>query len=104
MAVMNDPETIRFVNERLRPLAEKLHALDVEMQDTNAAYVLLQANLGNAEDSVEDGREAQGVSRLTVGDLQNFISQVRAIVSVFDGTGVRDVIRKPTVRKLKIGG
>jgi hypothetical protein len=57
---------------------------------------------GAAEDEIADGREAEGVSRLTLGDVQNTMALVQTLVTAFDQTGRRDVIRKPTVRPLRL--
>lgn len=103
MAAITDPQYIRFVNEVIRPMAELLRRLDVVNEDGKDTYFAQIAGLvsGNvADDTVEDGREAEGISRLTKGDIDNFITQMGTISTFFSNAGVRDVIRKPTVRPL----
>ena len=103
MVDVTDAQVIKFVNEFIRPHAERLRNLDVFNEDGNDAYfaqisALLASNVDT--DKIADGREAEGISRLTVGDVKNFITQVGTISTFFGNAGVRDVIRKPTVRPL----
>lgn len=104
MADITNPEAVRFVNEVIRPLAEAFEALDANAQIAKDRYTSTFAPLvsGNAgTDAVDDGRTAEGVSRLTLADVQNFATQVNTFVAQMDQSGVRDVIRKPGVRLVK---
>lgn len=103
MAQITDAQAIRFVNEVIRPMAEAVEALDANVQIAADRYVAEFAPLvsGNvAADTIEDGRAAEGVSRMTLGDVQNFATQMAALRTLFDQVGVRDVIRKPGVRRI----
>lgn len=102
MAYVTNAQAIRFCDERIRPLAERMARLNVMLDETIAEYFQLQSYFGNADDSVADHREAQGVSRITAGDVVNLITQALTIQAQFDGAGVMDVIRKPTVRKIDV--
>lgn len=104
MAQITDQEVIRFNNEYIRPLAEYLEALDATMQIVKDRYLAQIAPLvsGNASgDTIEDGRASEGVSRMTLGDIQGFASLVNSLLGVFDTAGVRDTMRKPGVRKVR---
>jgi len=103
MAEINDAEAIAFVNNYVRPLCEKVRDLKVLLDDTTATWFLgVNPNFANGSDTVEDGREAEGVSRLTAADVTNAITQFQALQTVLDGGGVMNVIRKPTVRQIEI--
>lgn len=104
MADITDPQAVRFVDEIIRPLAEAFEALDANAQIAKDRYTsefapLVSGNTGT--DAIDDGRAAEGVSRLTLADIQNFATQVNAFVAQMDNAGVRDVIRKPGVRRIK---
>lgn len=105
MAQITDSQVIAFVNGTVRPLAETIRLLDANNEDAIAQYFskispIVSSNV--ATDTIEDGRDAEGVSRLTLGDIQNFITLLSDMKTKFDGAGVRDTIRKPTVRQLLI--
>ena len=100
---ITDPQVIAFLNSEIRPVAEKLVRLNVVLDDIIQSWfqVISGAISGNASDDViEDGREGEGISRITKADLSNFITQLLTIQAQFDGGGVMDVISKPTVRSL----
>ena len=103
MAEINDAEAIAFVNNYVRPICEKVRDLKVLLDDTTATWFLgVNSNFASGSDTVEDGREAEGVSRLTAADVTNAITQFQALQTVLDGGGVMDVVRKPTVRQIEI--
>ena len=105
MAEITCPEAIKFANEQLRPMAERLRDLNALMDALNVIWAGggVSAYFSEASDTLEDGREAQGVSRLTGADVMNFVSQVQTIIAQFDGVGVMDVINKPCVRAMVVG-
>jgi len=103
MPEITDAEAIRFVNEKIRPMAEKLRALDALIDDLRTSWFGggLSAHFATGADTVADGREAEGVSRLTAQDVTNLMTQAGTIATQFDGGGVMDVITKPCVRALQ---
>lgn len=106
MAEINDPEAIAFVNNYIRPIAETLRDLDAVTRDAAAIWTDndMQAHFTNGPDTVEDGRGAEGVSRLTAADVNALVSEVSEIVAQFAVAGAMDAIRKPCVRVLNVGG
>lgn len=100
------PEVIRFVNDELRPLAERIRnakaVFDGFLGRWHGGGIGAVVGGEGIDEPVEDERDAEGVSRLTAGDLVNFVAQVEALDAVFEGGGVMDVVRKPTVRPLRI--
>jgi hypothetical protein len=83
-------------------MAEKFRALKAEV---DAALTTYNASVGtifynNTAELVDDGRESQGVSRLTGNDVLLFITQLQAFQTQLNGAGVGNVISKPCVRQL----
>jgi len=103
MAIDN-AEAIRFSNEVVRPLAERVRDLNVLCENAMAVwYGGMNSDFPNDSTAVDDGREAEGVSRLTGGDVNSFMGQLATFVSQMDGAGVSDVVLKPCVRNLMVG-
>lgn len=100
---ITDAEAIRYCNEQVRPLAERMRALDYEIQ---AALVTYNAGVGDifynaTGETIEDGRADEGVSRLTGNDVLLLVTQMQAYKTAMDQAGVRNVISKPCVRTLQ---
>ena len=103
MAIDN-AEAIRFANEVVRPLAERMRDLNVLCENALAVwYGGMNALYPNDATALADGRENEGVSRLTGADVNSFAGQVADYVSQLDGAGVADVVLKPCVRNLSVG-
>jgi len=104
MALITAPIAIRFANEFARPMAEILNDAQVNLRDFQRTYdAQIGPLVGAAADGdiIEDGRAAQGVSRLTKKDVVDFAAQVDALLAVIDAVGALDVITKPKVRGLR---
>ena len=104
MADITNAESIRFVNEQLRPMAERLRNLyAVAIELSGVWHSSISAIIGDsADDDIIDNREAEGVSRLTAEDISNLIAKVDVILTQFGQPGVLDTIRKPCVRGLEV--
>jgi len=104
MADVTDPEAIRFCNEVVRPIAERLRDLDAVVADAMGEWFGgINTVIGSSgDDDIADGREGEGVSRLTAADVAGLFGQAGTIATQFGGAGVMDVIRKPCVRRLRI--
>ena len=104
MADITSPEAIKFANEQVRPLAEAMQALDYRIQACLTQWYATASALFpvDAEAMLQDGREADGVSRLSGNDVVLLITQLAAYKTAMDGAGVRNVIAKPTVRALTV--
>lgn len=101
---IDNPEAIRFVNETVRPMCEKIRALKAEI---DSALVTYAAGVGdvyynNSGETIADNREAEGVSRLTGNDVLLVVTQLQTIQTQLNGVGVASVIAKPCVRSLEI--
>jgi hypothetical protein len=55
----------------------------------------------SAQEALDDGRESEGVSRLTGADINSLIVQLAGIQTALNVGGVSDVISKPCVRPLR---
>ena len=101
MAITN-AEAIRFVNERIRPVAEQIRDLQARMTEHvanwNQGVSALVPN--DALELLEDGREAEGVSRLTGEDVNAMVTRMQSLLAVLDAANVMDVVHKTTVRPL----
>jgi len=108
--MITDPVAIRYVNEVVRPLCEKIRALAAEIDSSRATY---DGGVGNAfwehgDEAIEDGRDAEGVSRLTGNDVLAFNTMVNyELKSFLEGgtvnqfSGAAATIAKPCVRALE---
>jgi len=104
MADITDTQAIKFVNEQIRPLAEAMQALDYRIQACLTQWYASASALFpvDADAILQDGREAEGVSRLSGNDVVLLVTQLAAYKTAMDGAGVRNVISKPTVRALSV--
>ena len=104
MAEITNPEAIRFVNEIIRPLSESVRGTNVIVDEAAAEWngQAMNAYFTNGPDTVEDGREAQGVSRATAQDVTDFVGVVADIKAALDAPGAMDIVRKLCVRPLRI--
>lgn len=103
MADITNTEVIKYVNEQIRPLAESMQALDYRVQAALVTwYATISDDCPNDSSPLADGREDDGVSRLTGADIVNLVTQLAAYKTQMDGSGVRAVVAKPTVRALMV--
>lgn len=103
MAITN-AQVIDWVNNVLRPMAEDMRNLDAEIDAALITwFAQISANTPNSgAETLEDGRDADGVSRLTGADINSFVTQMVAYQTQLNAAGVADVISKPTVRPLQV--
>jgi hypothetical protein len=107
MTDITDPVVVKFTNEHLRPLAETVRDLKVQLDEAAAVWTdqvspLLSAHTNG--DPLADGREAEGVSRLTKADLTAFVGVAGQLITALNVSGVMNTVRKPTVRVLRVRG
>lgn len=97
MAAISDKQAIRFVNEQVRPMCERVRALIAEIDSMQVDWFQgLNALFPNDSSSVDDGREGEGISRLTGADINN----VMTILGAIAGEKNEQIIGKPCVRAL----
>lgn len=99
--MITDPEAIRFVNETLRPLCEEARSLRVRLDALRTMwYGGMNNKIGNNAEAIEDGREAEGVSRLTSADVTNAVAQLIKTAEAESAAWNKEVLQKPCVRQL----
>jgi hypothetical protein len=102
---ITDPQAIRFVNEVIRPMAEKMRGLKAEIDAARAQYDGQVGTFffGHGAEAIEDGREAEGVSRLVGNDILSFIAfALYDQKAAFEANGIPATIAKPCVRSIQV--
>ena len=108
MMAITDPRVITFVNEQLRPLAERTRAVQAEIETTLAyaqAEVVALIQSAAERSPLEDGREAEGVSRLTREDLLlalDLLNDIATEVRQPENAEALQAMFKACVRPLRI--
>lgn len=99
MTAITDPEAIKFVNEQIRPLAERLRAEMVLITSIETTWTGgMNAKFPNDTSAVQDNRDAEGVSRLTGADIQSLMS----VAIGMRNAGNTQIVAKPCVRGLSV--
>lgn len=97
---MNDPVVIRYVNEAVRPMAERLRALTHDLEDMLTVWHGLGIGAAMTADLsalIEDGRDGEGASRLTANDVVGVLAVATAVRDALKAVGVEDVVSKPCI-------
>ena len=92
---MNTPETVQFVSDHVRPLAEFARDFIIRATPVIQKWSSIEPLLGNDDAVIEDERGAEGVQQLTCGQVRAFIN----IISGLNFAGTFDVISTPCVRE-----
>lgn len=101
---ITDPQAIKFCNEQVRPMCEKLRAIKAELDAMRTTYDAGIGSFfyGHDAEAIEDGREAEGTSRLTGADVLAFIAIAPyAVKALLETNGYPEAIAKPCVRGLE---
>ena len=95
----NDPEQIAWVNEFVRPLAEALRNDKVRIDDGMIVWnQRFSTDIPNDATVLDDGREAEGVSRLTGADIHQWVAEAQEMALNLNP----QINDKPTVRELPL--
>lgn len=96
---ITDPEAIRFANEQVRPIAEQLRALKVRIRAMQTSWFAGRNQaFPNTSDPLEDGREAEGVSRLTGANVNSLVG-----IAIATADEINDeIVSLPCVRPLSV--
>jgi hypothetical protein len=105
MANITEPDVTTYVNQVVRPMADRMVglklALDAELATWNAHVGPLLVSLGaQAADPIHDGSELDGRTTITYNDLLLFVTQMTNLQTSWNGVGVFDVINKPRVNTI----
>lgn len=103
---LNNPQVVRFANDRCRPLADSLARVRNEAiavrEDYFAQDIGSKINAGGAGNLVEDGSATDGRSPITGGDLYNLITLIEALVGPVDPFLTTD--RAAVINKIQVNG
>ena len=102
---IDNPEAIRFANDA-RYLAEKTRALKAEIASFRARYDggIGEFFFNHGNEAVDDGREAEGVSRLVGNDILAFNAQVLYdTLAVMNAVGYDVMLETLCVNPLRAG-
>lgn len=97
--MITDPEILNFVNEWVRPLAERLIATSARGQDFAGKYQTLAASFPNDATVIDDGRDE--TTNLTGADVHKFAGDVIALLQEIDARGTAAEAHKAAVRPLE---
>lgn len=93
----------RFLSDVVRPLAEKMRALDYEAQAAlQEWHAERSAQVANDSTEYDDDRVDEGIPAVTGSAIHALIGQLAVYKAQMDGGGVRDVITIPCVRALSV--
>jgi hypothetical protein len=98
---ISDPQAIKFCNEVVRPLCERARGLKADIDAARAAYdgYLGGFFYGHDTEAVDDGRQAEGLSRLLGSDVLAFVAIMLYNEKAFlETSGTPEVIAKACVR------
>ncbi len=99
MADITNPVAIKFVNEEIRPLCEQIRALCAKITNSRTSWFGgINNSFPNDSSPVVDGREGEGVSRLTGADINSVMG---IAIAMLDASNA-EIIEKPTVRPLEV--
>ena len=94
---ITDPEAIAFVNEYIRPMCETLRYMNARGADWATKWTEISSKFPDDTSAVEDGREGEGISRLTGADI-NAVSTVFGTLLTIMDTSAEPAIATPCVR------
>jgi hypothetical protein len=96
---IDNPEIVRLTNEVVRPLAEQTRDLIIKLSIIQERIDRLMPLIPNDTSVILDGREAEGVSRLTGQDIYGILAIRNQIVSLITPEASA-LIHKACVRPL----
>lgn len=101
MAEISNPQVVAFSNQELRPLADLLFKAYYKALELDQNYVannigtLIDA--GGASNLLNDGSLTDGRTRISGGDIYNFVTLISDLITFLESPGRLDVITKPHV-------
>jgi hypothetical protein len=101
---ITDPRAVKFSNEVVRPLSEQLRQLK---EDAERAKIRWQDEISSIVpndplENLEDGRDAEGVSRLDGSEINDIASDINAFITWYESVAEREArLAKACVRTLR---
>jgi len=97
---ITDPEAIKFTNDYIRPMCENLRYMAARGSDWALKWAELSSKFPNKGDQlIEDGREAEGISRLSGEDINAVAAVFAQLLTIMDASA-QTAVNKPCVRPL----
>ena len=97
---ITDAEAIKFTNDYIRPMCENLRYMTARGSDWSKKWAELSSKFpDDTKEIVEDGRESEGISRLTGADINAVATVFGSLLTIMDNTA-QTAITKPCVRPL----
>ena len=93
---ITDAEAIKFVNEYIRPMCETVRYMGAIGADFANKWAQISGEFPNDPlEILEDGRDGQGVSRLTGADINAVATVFTTLLGEISGATAQAVISKP---------
>lgn len=101
---ITDAQVIKFSNDQIRPISEKLRDLYYECKAMQTDWFNGISALCPADpaEMIEDGRDSEGINKLSGNDAVLTMTQVAEFILQIEQAGVLNVIQKPCVRAMKV--
>ena len=97
---ITDAEAIKFTNDYIRPMCENLRYMSARGADWAIKWAELSGKFPNKlEEVIEDGREAEGISRLNGADINAVATVFASLLTIMDASA-QTAVNKPCVRPL----
>lgn len=97
MAEINNPQLTSFCNERLRPFADRVAALDAEIPAILSTYIARSLETlitKTPADLIADGSDVDGRTRVIGDDVFKIIAFMNDFKAILDKLGARDIVFK----------
>ncbi len=98
--MITNPNTILFINQVVRPIAEKARAFDLLVDNASTQWFAgINTTVPNlTSELVDDKRESEGVSRLNGADVNSLMTIIIAMKAASNA----EIVQKPCVRALEV--
>lgn len=98
---INDPQAIRFVNERARPLSESVRAIGVQLRDCLNQWPSIEPLVGDdSREPIEDRRDSEGVSRLNGAEIHRLMEHFESIAQATEAAA--PIVGRACVRAIEV--
>lgn len=99
----DDPQVVAFSNNRVRPMADVIYSAYFRaksvLADYNAGNIGTLIDNEGAGELIADGSATDGRTRITGGDIYNFITACQELVDYVEGGAVATLDRNTTITK-----
>lgn len=104
MATINNPVLNRALSEQVRPMAERARGLLILAQASAAGLAQLTASLAGSDDAdvIDDGRLAEGVPPLTVGQFRAATALLGDLVAQINADPRLPAVLSACVRSVEV--